>query len=91
MAWPCIDDGTASQQRQAPQAPWDVTTIPFGNATLGFPPPGSADFTALVERAEGARRSGRLRGDSVAAESVYQIVQGNPLRSARHVGCHRRR
>ena len=40
---------TASQQRHAPQTPWDVTTIPFGNTTWGFPPPGSPDFTALVD------------------------------------------
>jgi hypothetical protein len=72
---------TASQQRQAPQAPWDVTTIPFGNATLGFPPPGSADFTALVEALKALEDLVDSVGDSVVAESVYQIVQGNPLRS----------
>ncbi|MDR4477261.1 MAG: hypothetical protein R3B11_14825 [Nitrospira sp.] len=72
---------TASQQRQAPQAPWDVTTIPFGNATLGFPPPGSADFTALVEALKALDDLVDSVGDSVVAESVYQIVQGNPLRS----------
>ncbi|MGE0645795.1 MAG: hypothetical protein AB7P24_19220 [Nitrospira sp.] len=72
---------TASQQRQAPQSPWDVTTIPFGNATLGFPPPGSPDFTALVEALKALDDLVDSVGDSVVAESVYQLVQGNPLRS----------
>ncbi len=72
---------TASQQRQAPHTPWDVTTIPFGNATLGFPPPGSPDFTALVEALKALDDLVDSVGDSVVAESVYQLVQGNPLRS----------
>ena len=72
---------TASQQRQAPQTPWDVTTVPFGNATLGFPPPGSPDFTALVETLKALDDLVDSVGDSVVAESVYQLVQGNPLRS----------
>jgi hypothetical protein len=72
---------TASQQRQTPQSPWDVTTIPFGNATLGFPPPGSPDFTALVETLKALDDLVDSVGDSVVAESVYQLVQGNPLRS----------
>ncbi|MFZ1803642.1 MAG: hypothetical protein WAU05_06940 [Nitrospira sp.] len=72
---------TASQQRQAPQSPWDVTTIPFGNATLGFPPIGSPDFTALLEALKALDDLVDSVGDSVVAESVYQLVQGNPLRS----------
>jgi len=72
---------TASQQSQAPQSPWDVTTIPFGNATLGFPPPGSPDFTALVDALKALDDLVDSVGDSVVAESVYQLVQGNPLRS----------
>jgi hypothetical protein len=72
---------TASQQRQAPLTPWDVTTIPFGNTTLGFPPPGSPDFTALVEALKALDDLVDSVGDSVVAESVYQLVQGNPLRS----------
>ena len=72
---------TASQQRQAPQTPWDVTTVPFGNASLGFPLPGSADFTALVDVLKTLDDLVDSVGDSVVAESVYQIVQGNPLRS----------
>lgn len=72
---------TASQQRQAPHSTWDVTTIPFGNATLGFPPPGSPDFTALEEALKALDDLVDSVGDSVVAESVYQLVQGNPLRS----------
>ncbi|HNO33741.1 MAG TPA: hypothetical protein PKK30_05500 [Nitrospira sp.] len=72
---------TASQQRHAPQTPWDVTTIPFGNTTLGFPPPGSPDFTALVDVLKALDDLVDSVGDSVVAESVYQLVQGNPLRS----------
>ena len=72
---------TASQQRQAPQTPWDVTTVPFGNATLGFPPVGSPDFTALVDVLKALDDLVDSVGDSVVAESVYQLVQGNPLRS----------
>lgn len=72
---------TASQQRQAPQTPWDATTIPFGNATLGFPPPGSPDFTALVDTLKALDDLVDSVGDGVVAESLYQLVQGNPLRS----------
>ncbi|MBA5865020.1 MAG: hypothetical protein GDA65_20270 [Nitrospira sp. CR1.1] len=72
---------TASQQRQAPHTPWDVTTIPFGNTTLGFPSTGSPDFTALVEALKMLDDLVDSVGDSVVAESVYQLVQGNPLRS----------
>ncbi|ULA60262.1 MAG: hypothetical protein LZF60_220179 [Nitrospira sp.] len=72
---------TASQQHQAPQTPWDVTTVPFGNTTLGFPPPGSPDFTALVDVLKTLDDLVDSVGDSVVAESVYQLVQGNPLRS----------
>jgi hypothetical protein len=72
---------TSSQQRQAPHSPWDVTTIPFGNATLGFPPLGSPDFTALLEALKALDDLVDSVGDSVVAESVYQLVQGNPLRS----------
>jgi hypothetical protein len=71
----------ASQERTPPRQPWDATTIPFGNATLGFPAPGSADFTALVAQLQALDELVDSVGDSVVAESVYQLVQGNPLRS----------
>ena len=71
----------ASQQRMPPQSPWDATTIPFGNTTLGFPAPGTNDFTALVAQLQTLDNLVDSVGDSVVAESVYQLVQGNPLRS----------
>ncbi len=71
----------ASQQRTPPHSPWDATTIPFGNAALGFPAPGSNDFTALVAQLQALDDLVDSVGDSVVAESVYQLVQGNPLRS----------
>lgn len=71
----------ASQQRPPSQSPWDTTTIPFGNATLGFPAPGTGDFTALVAQLQALDDLVDSVGDSVVAESVYQLVQGNPLRS----------
>ena len=52
-----------------------------GNTTLGFPAPGSNDFTALVAQLQALDDLVDSVGDSVVAESVYQLVQGNPLRS----------
>jgi hypothetical protein len=71
----------AGQRRQPPQPPWDATTIPFGDAALGFPPPGSAEFTSLDAELRALDEWVDAVGDTVVAESVYQIVQGNPLRS----------
>jgi hypothetical protein len=69
------------RRRQPPQAQWDATTIPFGDAALGFPNPGSADFTALDAQLRALDEMVDAVGDTVVAESVYQIVQGNPLRA----------
>jgi hypothetical protein len=71
----------AGQRRKPPQTPWDATTIPFGDAALGFPPPGSVEFTALDGQLRALDEWVDAVGDTVVAESVYQIVQGNPLRS----------
>lgn len=73
--WKASHSGSSGQPR------WDVTTIPFGNATLGFPNPGTGDFTALVGELKGLDDLVDAVGDTVVAESVYQLVQGNPLRS----------
>ncbi|MEP6932399.1 MAG: hypothetical protein ABI988_00410 [Nitrospirota bacterium] len=70
-----------SQSGPSGQPRWDVTTIPFGNATLGFPNPGTTDFNALVDQLERLDDLVDAVGDTVVAESVYQLVQGNPLRS----------
>ena len=71
----------AGQRRVLPHAQWDATTIPFGNATLGFPSPGSEDFIALSGQLRALDEMVDAVGDTVVAESVYQIVQGNPLRA----------
>jgi hypothetical protein len=69
------------QRRKLPQSPWDATTIPFGDAVLGFPIPGSDDFIALNAQLRALDEMVDAVGDTVIAESVYQIVQGNPLRA----------
>lgn len=69
------------RRRGADEVPWDVTTIPFGNAMLGFPDPDSDDFNALVTQLQALDETVDAVGDAVVAESVYQIVQGNPLRA----------
>ena len=71
----------AGRERKPPQPQWDATTIPFGDATLGFPAPGSDDFKALDAQLLALDEMVDAVGDTVVAESVYQIVQGNPLRS----------
>lgn len=70
-----------SQSGLSGQSRWDATTIPFGNTTLGFPSPGTDDFNALVEQLKALDDLVDAVGDTVVAESVYQLVQGNPLRS----------
>jgi hypothetical protein len=71
----------AGKRRQPPQQPWDATTIPFGNATLGFPDPEGEDFKALDVQLGALDEMVDAVSDVVLAESVYHLVQGNPLRS----------
>ena len=71
----------AGQRRRSPQTQWDATTIPFGDATLGFPGPGTDEFKALDAQLQALDELVDAVGDTVVAESVYQVVQGNPLRS----------
>jgi hypothetical protein len=68
-------------RRQPPDTPWDATTIPFGNAALGFPAEGSSDFAAIDAQLRALDETVDAVGDVVLAESVYHLVQGNPLRS----------
>jgi hypothetical protein len=76
-------------KRADPQV-WDATTIPFG--TPGFPTPvsepGSPEQEVLLREYEAIiRELDALEGavdavsDAAVAESVYQAVQGNHLRS----------
>jgi hypothetical protein len=71
----------AGRRRIPPQVQWDATTIPFGNTTLGFPSAGSDDFKALDAQLQALDEMVDAVGDTVVAESVYQIMQGNPLRA----------
>jgi hypothetical protein len=71
----------AGRRRQPPQQPWDATTIPFGNATLGFPDPETEDYKALDAQLQALDETVDAVSDVVLAESVYHLVQGNPLRS----------
>ena len=54
-------------------------SIPFGKKKL--PAPGSADHRALVEELEALAAAVDALGDALTAESVYQLVQGNPVRA----------
>lgn len=71
----------AGQRRRPPQTQWDATTIPFGDTTLGFPSPSTDEFQALDAQLQALDELVDAVGDTVVAESVYQLVQGNPLRS----------
>jgi hypothetical protein len=57
---------------------WDGTTIPFGHADLGF---GGGAQDALIPALDDLADAVDAVGDLVVAESVHQLVQGNPLRS----------
>jgi uncharacterized coiled-coil DUF342 family protein len=71
----------AGQRRQPPQSQWDATTIPFGDEILGFPKQGTDEFNALDTQLQALDELVDAVGDTVVAESVYQLVQGNPIRS----------
>ncbi|MDQ5821341.1 MAG: hypothetical protein M3540_07875, partial [Actinomycetota bacterium] len=60
---------------------WDGTTIPFGVPETRFPAPGTADFQALSVRLDALADTVDAVADALVAESVYQVVQGNPVRS----------
>jgi hypothetical protein len=54
-------------------------SIPFGRKNLAAP--GSADHRALLEELEALAAAVDALGDALTAESVYQLVQGNPERA----------
>ncbi len=62
-------------------ARWDATTIPFGDATLGFPATGTPEFTRIVTQLQWLDEMVDAVGDLVLAESTHHLVQGNALRS----------
>src|SRR5262249_7422455 len=69
------------KRRKPPEKPWDATTIPFGNATLGFPAPDTNDFKALDAQLQTLDEMVDAVSDVVLAESVYHLCQGTPIRS----------
>ncbi len=60
---------------------WSVATIPFGAAELGFPGVGSAEYQRLLAVLADLDDLVDGVGDVLTAESVFQLVQGNPLRA----------
>lgn len=60
---------------------WDGTTIPFGDTELGLPTPDTAPFKAVDAQFQVLDEAVDAVSDAVVAESVYQLVQGNTLRS----------
>jgi len=60
---------------------WDATTIPFGDATLGFTATGSPDLNSLTAQQQRLDEMVDAVGDLALAESTYHLAQGNPLRS----------
>ncbi len=71
----------AGKQRKPPAQSWDATTIPFGNTALGFPAPNSEEFTHLDTQLQALDEMVDAVSDVMVAESVYHVVQGNPLRA----------
>jgi hypothetical protein len=67
--------------KDSTQVRWDATTIPFGDASLGFPAPTAGDFNLLSVQLQWLDEMVDAVGDLVLAESAYHLVQGNPLRS----------
>jgi hypothetical protein len=67
---------------------WNKDTIPFGQKIgqqrIAFPPanPPSADFTALQNELAVLEEAVDSLSDALMAESVHQVVRGNPLRAA---------
>jgi uncharacterized coiled-coil protein SlyX len=71
----------AAHRLRPPQPVWDATTIPFGNPKFGFPSAGNPDHPALISRLEALDELVDSVGDAMVAESVHQLVQGNPIRA----------
>ncbi len=67
---------------------WNKDTIPFGQTIgqqrIAFPPfvAGNADLTALQNELTLLEESVDSVSDALMAESIYQVVRGNPLRAA---------
>ena len=76
------------RERIRPQGAWDVTTIPFGDTTFrvggrspALPPIGDPDGRKLRGVLEELDAAVDAVADATVAEGVYQMVQGNVVRS----------
>ena len=89
-----VVDGLALMRRWekgkegASTPPWTMDTIPFGQMvnqkTPALPPfdLNNADFKALKAELEFLEQAVDAVSDALMAESVHQVVRGNPLRAA---------
>lgn len=67
---------------QATPERWDVSTVPAGDAELGFPPLGSDEWAALRRQLDMLGEEVDAVADLSVAEGVHQLMRGNPARSA---------
>jgi hypothetical protein len=77
-----VCDGLALRRRWragTPSGPWDDTTIPFGKA--GLPAFGSREGAAIDAELHAIDDAVDALGDLLLAESVHQLVHGNPQRA----------
>ena len=74
--------------RGATPAQWDTDTIPFGQPVgqqkIKLPPadPNNLEYKAIQDQLAGLEDAVDAVSDALMAESVYQVVRGNPLRAA---------
>lgn len=83
-----VVDGLSLRQRWrtgAASGRWDVTTIPFGDDTLGLPALGTAEHQAIDLELRALDDAVDALGDLLLAEGVHQVVHGNPARAGASV------
>jgi hypothetical protein len=79
-----VADGLGLRRRWrtgAAEGRWDPTTIPFGDATVGLPALSSVDGQAINAELRMLDDAVDALGDLLLAESVHQLVHGNPQRA----------
>jgi len=60
---------------------WDASTIPFGDPTAGLPPLASPDGQGINAELQALDDAVDALSDLLVAESVHQLVHGNPQRA----------
>ena len=79
-----VADGLALRERWRTgqgEGRWDAMTIPFGDPELGLPALGTPEHHALDAELRAIDDAVDALSDLLLAESVHQLVQGNPLRA----------